>query len=253
MVLAWIHWVNFSFILNQSIKNYGWIDFLNTTSDEAFCQDSKVISNWFGVPIIAMYIPTNCDGTLLASQASSGRRPTSLLSLPFSFMCVRHGPCLLTEEKKIHTLEVKCVRKLLRMLSLENKISDWVWSKINFLVAHRNLFWQLSRDGNWHGLDISRTTTAFLHPSWHLGGRATQQSADEMMDGQHQRVDIPGYARTAHEDLPYKRLEEGLSWIVRLVFSTTRFVEGLNWTELQTHFVFASTLRQLTNHSVCAC
>ena len=73
-----------------------------------------------------MYIPTNCDATLLASQASSGRRPTSLLSLPFSFMCVRHGPCLLTEEKKIHTLEVKCVRKLLRMLSLENKTNDGV-------------------------------------------------------------------------------------------------------------------------------
>ena len=36
---------------------------------------------------------------------------------------------------------------------------------------------------------------------------ATLWLAEEMMDGQHQRVDIPAYARTAHKGL-HKRLEE---------------------------------------------
>ena len=39
------------------------------------------------------------------------------------------------------------------------------------------------------------------HMSGHLGGFATQWSAEEMPDGQHQRLDIPPYARTAHKSL----------------------------------------------------
>ena len=48
------------------------------------------------------------------------------------------------------------------------------------------------------------------HPSGHLGGWATPWSAEEMLDGQHQRVDIPAYARIAHSGLLQKRLEEDL-------------------------------------------
>ena len=43
------------------------------------------------------------------------------------------------------------------------------------------------------------------HPSGHLGG-----SAEEMLDGQHQRVDIPALARTAHKGFVQERLEEDL-------------------------------------------
>ena len=46
------------------------------------------------------------------------------------------------------------------------------------------------------------------HPSGHLGGWATPWSAEEMLDGQHQRVDIPAHAGTAHKGLLQKRLEE---------------------------------------------
>ena len=35
-------------------------------------------------------------------------------------------------------------------------------------------------------------------------------SLEEMLDGQHQRVDIPAHARTAHKGLLQKRLEEDL-------------------------------------------
>ena len=35
-------------------------------------------------------------------------------------------------------------------------------------------------------------------------------SAEEMLDGQHPKVDFPAHARTAHKGLLQKRLEEGL-------------------------------------------
>ena len=43
--------------------------------------------------------------------------------------------------------------------------------------------------------------------------RATWRVGDhvvEMLDGQHQRENIPAHARTAHKGLPQKRLEEDL-------------------------------------------
>ena len=46
------------------------------------------------------------------------------------------------------------------------------------------------------------------HPSEHLGRWVTPWSAEEMLDKQRQRVDIPTYARTAHNGLPQKRLEK---------------------------------------------
>ena len=45
------------------------------------------------------------------------------------------------------------------------------------------------------------------HPSGHLGGWATPWSAEEMVDGQHQRVDIPAHAIAANKGLLQKRLE----------------------------------------------
>ena len=48
------------------------------------------------------------------------------------------------------------------------------------------------------------------HPSGHLGGRATPWLASEMLDGQHQRVDIPAHARAAYSGVLQKTLEENL-------------------------------------------
>ena len=48
------------------------------------------------------------------------------------------------------------------------------------------------------------------HNSGHLRGWMTPWSAEEMLDGQQQRVDIPAYARIAHKGLLQKRLEEDL-------------------------------------------
>ena len=70
------------------------------------------------------------------------------------------------------------------------------------------------------------------HPPGHLGGLATMLSAENILDWQHQRVDIPAHARTVHKDLLQERLEEDLRWTVPHVPSTTQSVKGLNWTEL---------------------
>ena len=42
------------------------------------------------------------------------------------------------------------------------------------------------------------------------GRRATLWSAEEMLDGQQQRVDIPAHARTAYNGLLKKRVDEDL-------------------------------------------
>ena len=58
------------------------------------------------------------------------------------------------------------------------------------LWVHRNLFWQLSTDGNLHGLGMSHATTASPKPSLgHCGGWVMPWWAEKMLDGQHRRVD----------------------------------------------------------------
>ena len=53
---------------------------------------------------------------------------------------------------------------------------------------------------------------------------------EEMLNGQHQRVDITAHTRTAHNGLLQKRLEEGLCWIVLHFPPMTQSVR--DWTEL---------------------
>ena len=48
------------------------------------------------------------------------------------------------------------------------------------------------------------------HPSGHLGGWVTVWPAEEMLDGQLQKVDVPAHARSAHDGHPQKELKEDL-------------------------------------------
>ena len=81
---------------------------------------------------------------------------------------------------------------------------------------------------------LSRTEVIFTqiqsHPSGYLGGRATPWSAERMLDGQHQKVDIPTHARTAYNGLLQERLKEDLCWIVPHVPPMNQLVKRLNWT-----------------------
>ena len=79
---------------------------------------------------------------------------------------------------------------------------------------------------------LSRTFirgSSILHPSSTLeGGQRRGRSAEDMLDGQHQRVDIPAHARTAHNGLLRKGFEEDLCRIVFNVLLTIQSVMGLN-------------------------
>ena len=49
------------------------------------------------------------------------------------------------------------------------------------------------------------------HPSGHFGGWVMPWLAEEVLAGQHQRMDIPAHTRSAYKGLLLKRLEEDLS------------------------------------------
>ena len=62
-------------------------------------------------------------------------RDSHFLLVPMD-TAVKYGPCLLAlQKKRIKFFETKCMRKLLRISHLEHKTSDWVRSKISFLVG----------------------------------------------------------------------------------------------------------------------
>ena len=79
------------------------------------------------------------------------------------------------------------------------------------LWVHRNLFWQLLRDGNLHDSAYHTPRQPLQnHLSGHLAGWATPWSAQELLDGQHQLADIPARARAIHKGLLPRRLEENV-------------------------------------------
>ena len=86
------------------------------------------------------------------------------------------------------------MQKLLRISYLKRKTHDWVRSEIDFLVGLLG-----NSPGN---SGISHAMTASPKPSF--GGTLDGGSAEDMLDGPHQRVDIPAYARTAHKGLLQK-------------------------------------------------
>ena len=95
---------------------------------------------------------------------------------------------LADSEKRIQAFETKCMRKLLRITDLEHKINDWARSKIYFLVGPQEPLLATVK---------KRKLAWFRHVTRHnsltetiLGRWATPWSAEEILNGQHQRVDI---------------------------------------------------------------
>ena len=133
-----------------------------------------------------------------------------VLSPLSSSVAVKHRPCLLTLKKRIQAFETKCVRKFLCISYLEHKFNDWVQSKIIFLVRlERPLQATVQRRKlAWYRHVKRHDSLSQNHPSRYLGGWATPWSAEEMLDGQHQRVDISTHARAAHKGLLRKILKE---------------------------------------------
>ena len=68
------------------------------------------------------------------------------------------------------------------------------------------------------------------HPSRHLGGWTTPWPAEEMLDGQHQRVDIAAHARTTHNGLLQRDWKRSSAELV--LTSPRRPNRSRDWTEL---------------------
>ena len=146
------------------------------------------------------------------------------MSPPPSSTAVKHGPCLLTEKKRIQAFETKCTRKLLRVSYLEHKTNDWLRSKIIFLVGPLEpLLAIVTRQKlAWFG-HVTRHDSLSKTVSGYLGEWATLCSAEEMLDRQHRKADVPAHARTSHKGLLHNGLEEDL-----MSSPTTQLVKGLN-------------------------
>ena len=116
----------------------------------------------------------------------------------------------------------------------ETSLCLLLWAQDQQLVRSKvNLLRQLSRDGNWHGLGMSRATAASPKPPF----KASEMSGNAMVGSRNCRMDsikmdISAHARTAHKGLQQESLEEDICWIVLHVPSMTQSVKGLNWTEL---------------------
>ena len=179
-----LHWASSGFRRNQGPQSYRRFPLLNLM--------------WVRVYSFAY----------LASSSS-----TRLLSPKYSSTAVKYGPCLLTRIKE------SGFRK-----QVHEETSPYLLLGVQDprLGAEQD---QLLRGstGNSSG-NCQETETCMVrirrtpwqppktHPSGHLGEWATPWSAEEMLDGQHQKVDIHAHARTAHKDLLQKSLEADLSW-----------------------------------------
>ena len=91
---------------------------------------------------------------------------------------------------------------------LEHKTNDWMQSKISFLLGPEESLLVTVKGQKHHESGTSHTTTASPKPSFTAPwGWATQWSAEKLLDGQRQGVDIPVRARTAHKYLLQERLK----------------------------------------------
>ena len=151
-------------------------------------------------------------------------------SPPFSSTAVKHGPYLPTLKKGSRLLEPSARGNF----SLS---PTWSTRPMTGCGARSASLW-VHKSGNCQEMETCMVRACHMprqplknHPSGHREGWVTLWSAVEMLDGQHQRVDISAYARTAHQGLLQKRLEKDLCWVVPHVPPTTHSGKGLNWTE----------------------
>ena len=156
------------------------------------------------------------------------------VSPPSSSMAEKHGACLLTLKKG---------SRLSQPTAWGNFSTSPTWSTrattgcINFLVGPQEPL--LATIKKWIFACFGHVTRhdsfpqTILHEG-HLVGWVMPWLAEEMLDGQHQRVDIPAHARNGQNDPLQKRLAEDLHWIIPHVTPPpmTQWVMGLNRTEL---------------------
>ena len=154
------------------------------------------------------------------------------MSPPSSSMAAEYGPCFLTVRKRSRLLKANAWGNFSTAATWST--GDWMQNEINLLVGPlESLLATVKREKL---ADLGHVTRhdslckSILRST--LEGGRCQGLAEEVLDGQHQRVDIPAHARTAHKGILQKILEEDLCWIVPPVPPTTQSVKGLNWTDV---------------------
>ena len=104
-------------------------------------------------------------------------------------------------EKRIQAFKTKCLRRLC-IFYLVHKTHNWVRRKISSLVGPwESLLVTVKRQKlAWFGMSCTITVSpkpSFRAP-WRVGNTVI---GEEMLDGQHKRMDIPTHARTAHSSV----------------------------------------------------
>ena len=130
------------------------------------------------------------------SQTSSSC--SSLFSPPSSFVALKHGLCLLIlKERSRLSKPEETSPHLLRGAQVQRLSAEQDQLPCRYTGTSSGSC--LVRTCHTPGQSLQN------HPSGHLGRWATPWSAEEMLDGQQQRVDNPAHARTAHSDLLQKK------------------------------------------------
>ena len=116
-------------------------------------------------------------------------------------MAVKHGPCLLTPKRGSKLLKNKVPEETFPHYLLGEQ--DQRLGEINFYVGwvHR------SSSGKCQETETCMVWACHMprkplqnHPSGHFGGWVMPWSTEEMLDEQHERMDIAAHARTAHKN-----------------------------------------------------
>ena len=93
-------------------------------------------------------------------------------------MVVKHGPCLPTlkkkkrkKKKRIRLVNPSARGNFSASPTWSTRPTIWCGASPTSLGVHRNLFWQLSRDGNLHGLGMLHTMITSPKPSFRASWR----------------------------------------------------------------------------------
>ena len=190
-------WVQSGSVLKDLPQSEQWhFGFATVRPIQVRTETEKMISSERQYAAVGGTLATNESNIIVPSSA------TSFLSPPSSSLAVKHGPCLLTLGKKDPGFR--------NQVSEETPLHLLLGVQDPRLSAEYNQF-PCGSTGTSSG-NRQDTETCIVrachtprqplqnHPSGNLGEWVTPWSAEGMLDGQHQRVDIPAHAQKGLEE-----------------------------------------------------
>ena len=152
------------------------------------------------------------------------------VSFPSSSTAVKYGPCLLILKKGSSVWGNFCISSTWSARPMTNGEKDQLPSG----SQDQDLFWQLSRDGNLHGLACHTPCQPLPIPSsmapWRMNDTVVTRGNAGWTTS---KSGHPCPCQNHSQGPPAENLEEDFSWIAPHVTPMTQSVKGLNWTELK--------------------